>query len=108
MMSMTDWSKEIHAWAHSKKFYPLECELPCAAKHMTGSRPALIMLVVTELAEAVEADRKGDEENFAEEIADAVIRLLDLCGAEGIDIEAEVRKKMAINHGRPMRHGKAY
>ena len=37
-----------------------------------------LMLIVTELAEAMEAHRVQDQENFREEIADAFIRLLDL------------------------------
>jgi NTP pyrophosphatase (non-canonical NTP hydrolase) len=66
------------------------------------------MLVVSELGEAVEADRYGQEENYREEIADAFIRLLDHCGAEGIDIEAEILKKMEVNEGREVKHGKVY
>ena len=66
------------------------------------------MLIVTELGEACEADRKGNRENFKEELADTIIRLLDLCCAEGIDIEKEIEKKMEFNKGRPYKHGKKY
>jgi len=68
----------------------------------------LLMLVVTELGEACEADRKGDEANFREEIADTFIRLFDMVEALDIDIEEEILKKMKINEGRPMKHGKRY
>lgn len=67
-----------------------------------------LMLVVTELSEALEADREGDDDLFREEIADAFIRLGDLCGEYRIDIEKEVNRKMKINAGRPALHNKKY
>lgn len=42
-------------------------------------------LVVSELSEALEAYRKGDKENFAEELADAAIRVLDCVSGLGYD-----------------------
>lgn len=42
------------------------------------------------------------------EIADAVIRIADLCGNLGIDLEAHVAAKMEYNKYRPHKHGKAY
>ena len=68
--------------------------------------PEKLMLVVTELAEAMEAYRDNDKKNFNEEIADTFIRLLDICGSIDIDIESEIKKKMEINKERPHRHGK--
>ncbi len=65
-----------------------------------------LMLIVTELAEAMEAHRVQDKENFKEEIADAFIRLFDLCGGLKIDIEAEITKKSEKNKNRPHKHGK--
>lgn len=65
-----------------------------------------MMLVVTELAEAAEAVRHEDWDNFVEELADTFIRLLDLCGTMGIDIKKEIEKKMVVNEGREIRHGK--
>ncbi len=65
-----------------------------------------LMLIVTELAEAMEAHRVQDEANFREEIADSFIRLLDLCGGLGIDIEEEIHKKSLKNKQRPYKHGK--
>ncbi len=66
----------------------------------------MLMLVVTELSEAMEAYRVEDKENFNEEIADTFIRLFDLCGGLKIDIEKEIRKKMIRNKSRPYKHGK--
>jgi NTP pyrophosphatase (non-canonical NTP hydrolase) len=39
------------------------------------------------------------------ELADALIRILDLAGKEGIDIEAAVLEKMKYNKTRSFRHG---
>lgn len=64
------------------------------------------MLVVTELAEAAEAVRHNDPENFAEELADTYIRLMDITAACEINVEIEIRKKMDANWKRPKRHGK--
>lgn len=112
---LSEWAEFIHNWAHDRGFYTNErsngrggCPGDKTCSHASGSTTAAIMLVVTELAEAVEALRKEDDVNFAEEIADAVIRLLDLSMAEGLDIAAEVQAKMNKNLQRPHRHGKAF
>jgi NTP pyrophosphatase (non-canonical NTP hydrolase) len=78
-------------------------------------RPAgeVLMLMVTELAEAMEAYRRGNPESekipgfskMEEELADVVIRLLDYAGGEGFDIEGALVAKMAYNETRPYRHG---
>lgn len=44
-------------------------------------------------------------EGVAVELADAVIRILDYCGHEGIDIEAAILLKHTYNKTRPYRHG---
>jgi NTP pyrophosphatase (non-canonical NTP hydrolase) len=70
--------------------------------------PELLCLVHSEISEALEADRNGNKDGFNEEIADCFIRLGDLCQALGIDIEAEIERKMKINEERPYKHGKKY
>ena len=65
-----------------------------------------LMLVVTELAEAMESYRKQEDENFKEELADTFIRLFDLCGGLNIDIAREIAKKAKKNKTRPYKHGK--
>ena len=79
-----------------------------------------LMLIVSELAEAQEEERSGrpfTETYFSEkgapkgipsELADVIIRVGDLAGVYGIDLEAAVRDKMAYNETRPHKHGKAY
>lgn len=99
-------ARYIHEWAHRKGFYGGYCEPPC--DHASGSFASAVMLVVTELAEAVEADRRGEDDHVPEELADAVIRLLDLSASLGIDIGKEIENKMLINELRPNKHGKKY
>ena len=67
--------------------------------------PAILMLINSELAEALEAFRKGDWGNFLEELADVQIRLLDLAGGCGVDFDEAVLAKMDKNRGRGHRHG---
>lgn len=66
-----------------------------------------LMLVVTELAEATEAIRHDNLENFVEELADAIIRILDI--TEGLDmtdaLETWLVSKLDKNKRRGPRHG---
>jgi len=45
---------------------------------------------------------------FEDELADVVIRVLDLCAFKGIDIESHIKAKMRYNASRPHKHGKSY
>lgn len=87
----------VHANARSKGFWDNPREFG-----------TLIALIHSELSEALEADRRGNKENIAEELTDVAIRLFDLCGGYDIDLEAAIVAKMAKNAGRPRLHGKAY
>ncbi|MBN2980147.1 hypothetical protein JW799_02085 [Cohnella algarum] len=93
------------------------------------SFPEIAMLIVTEIAEAVEDYRAGHkpdgiwyqhkDEGYSvmqltpdykpcgipSELADVVIRVFDYCGRAGIDLETAIREKMAYNATRPRRHG---
>lgn len=69
----------------------------------------LLALIHSEVSEALEADRKGNTENFVEELADVCIRIFDLCGSKGIDLEKAILEKMSYNKTRSYKHGgKAY
>lgn len=41
---------------------------------------------------------------FDIELADGLIRIFDLAGAKGIDLESAVRRKAEYNKGRPFKH----
>lgn len=77
--------------------------------------PTKLMLIVTELAEALEDHRRGaiattfDENGkphgFAQELADVAIRLGDLAEILDINLEAEIVMKLKYNKTRPIMHG---
>jgi hypothetical protein len=76
----------------------------------------MIMLVVTELAEAVEALRHGNppddkvpEFTGAEaEFADAIIRMMDQAHARGWRVAQAIEAKMKFNTTRGFKHGKEF
>jgi NTP pyrophosphatase (non-canonical NTP hydrolase) len=93
----------------------------------------MLMLITSELGEAMEAHRKGKfskvsdfetdfdafsnfsesfkmniKDTFEDEIADAIIRLLDLSAGLGIDIEKHINLKVLFNKSREKLHGKLY
>ena|SRR3990167_5266942 len=78
---------------------------------------ARMLLMVTEIVEAFEEVRKGEKlykiyyingkpEGIPIELADCIIRILDTCHANGIDIAEAIDIKMKYNEGRPYKHGK--
>lgn len=72
-----------------------------------------IALVGTEISEAIEAIRKQSygleqKDTFEDEIADTFIRLADLCGELGIDIEKQIKWKLEHNKSREYKHGKSF
>ena len=56
-------------------------------------------------AQAHDAGIDVKPEGIPIELADVIIRVLDLCGRYGIDIEAAIREKHAYNLTREHRHG---
>lgn len=67
----------------------------------------LLMLVVSEIAEGMEGDRKGlmddklPHRNMLEvELADAIIRILDIGEGKGLDIPGAIVEKMMFNRTR--------
>lgn len=98
LRSLDAWADRIHKlnekwWVNPHTGEPIERNIG-----------EMLMLVTSELAEALEGHRKNlmDEKlpqykNFDVEIADAFIRLFDICGGLGIDLEAIVEDKLAYN-----------
>lgn len=67
--------------------------------------PAVLALIHSEVSEALEAFRKNDAINFAEELADVLIRVLDCSAGLRIDMDWEVAAKLEKNKLRGHKHG---
>lgn len=105
MKTIRKWSDEIHQNAVEHGWWE------------NGSRniPELLMLVVSEVSEALEAFRRdemetyytseGKPEGFWTELSDAVIRIMDLAGAYNVDLEHVIVLKHEYNKTRSYRHG---
>jgi len=66
-----------------------------------------LMLIVSEIAEAMEGDRKNlmddklpHRKMLEVELADAVIRIFDLAGREGLDLGGALVEKLSYNQSR--------
>jgi NTP pyrophosphatase (non-canonical NTP hydrolase) len=121
-MSFNKLAQEIHQWAVDKGWWE---------EGKQKSSLECLMLVVSELSEAVEEIRDGNPpvylvnsmgekvlptdatelentykpEGELIEIADAVIRILDYCAFKKYDLDGAIQRKMAYNATRSHRHG---
>ena len=77
----------------------------------------LIALCHSELSEALEESRNGHDlnetylgengklEGVPSELADIVIRIMDMCERYGIDLQDIIERKHEFNKNRPYKHG---
>lgn len=118
-------AKEINANVRAKGFWR-NMDLALGQLDFESSKKATkdafiaqkVALVMSEGGEALEAMRKGgyegngygleEKDSFADELADMIIRLLDLCGELNIDIDKQIEWKMSLNNSREVLHGKAF
>lgn len=116
---LTEFSRVIHSEQRAKGFYD-KGDMEGETFQSFLNVDQKLMLIVGEVAEAHEELRSnadhhyvyyrddGKPEGFEFELADVLIRTLDLAGALGIDIGARVAEKLAYNKTRPVKHGRNF
>jgi len=119
-------AKEIHELNKARGFYETEKNIG-----------EMLCLIHSEVSEALECDRNGKsqknsaysmeevmaevqdqhfkrqfelqvKDSFEDELADIMIRVMDLAAFKKIDLEAHIYAKLRYNSLRPYRHGKKY
>ncbi len=116
--------RQVQAGAYSTSaehgFHHAQSTLP-PQDHARNTR---LLLIITEVAEAVKPLRRvnphapGSTEyaefeartrrEYAEELADIIIRTLDNAAADGIDLESILLEKMEANRERPHLHNRRF
>ena len=94
-------AKEVHEantlWWHDPK----------TGERLQRNKGEMLMLIVSEIAEAMEGERKDlmdthlpHRKMVEVEFADAFIRMLDYAGAYGFDLDGAFKEKMEYNKNR--------
>lgn len=98
-MNLNDYADECHE-ANIKWWISIED----GVTKLNRNKGELLMLIVSELAEAMEGERKNlmddklPHRKMAEvELADALIRIFDYAGAFGYDLQGAYTDKMIFN-----------
>jgi NTP pyrophosphatase (non-canonical NTP hydrolase) len=126
MISIAQLQKQVFDNAVAHGFWPI---LETKAQGKVGLNLSQInigeklMLMVQEIGEAFEWERDNNNgyhysevvykedkpakpDGFAIELADCVIRIMDLCQALDIDLEYMIKVKHEYNKTRPFKHGR--
>ena len=94
--TLADWTRLCHQRAKDAGWHDVPRE-----------KGTLLMLIVSDISEAMEGERKNlmddklPHRKMAEvELADAVIRIMDYCGCYGYDLEGAMAEKLEYNLNR--------
>ena len=103
-LSLDGMAKELHEVAVEKGFWPEKIDDIFITKQL--------MMIVSEAVEVMEAIRKDKgRQEVADEMADIIIRTLDLYeglrdnGYVDVDLQVAINNKTDFNKSRPERHG---
>ena len=119
MLDINEFAKEVHQnakdhgwWDEERSFGEIialcHSELSEALEEYRKGRPMIYVDDYPSLSRKERIPKLGDgekPEGIAVELADCIIRILDYCGKEGIDIEAILKLKHEYNKTRPYKHG---
>mgnify|MGYP001140463992 CR=1 FL=1 len=118
-MNLNEWAKEIHKnavehgwWDEPRSFTEVialcHSELSEALEEYRSKKPTTYFTCKCGAktdSQYICCGKKMKPEGIAVEMADCIIRILDWCGKEGIDIEQIILTKHEYNKTRPYRHG---
>ncbi|WP_258933230.1 hypothetical protein [Nesterenkonia pannonica] len=116
MSSIRELQERAYQQSADKGFHDNE---PTEGRALLSLNAERIALMHSELSEALEELRVGNHvaatyyytekpekpEGVPSEMADVVIRVLDFCGANGIDLESIITEKLDYNASRTPMHG---
>jgi len=97
MLTVSELSEALEAHRHGKRANPLGGDIKNVWQEINGKTMVNPYIFESDIKDSLE-----------DELADAVIRIADMAGYLGIDLESHVLAKMSYNETRPQKHGKAY
>ena len=114
-MTLKQMQKRAHDTAKAKGWWEKEQDIDGDVIAAVVDIPKALCLIHSEVSEGLESCRRdeahmwfrddGKPEGLASELADVVVRCMDLCGALGIDLESAILTKMSFNDLRSHKHG---
>lgn len=109
--SLKQWQREVHALARANGFWDHETvgstDFEGYGAHLNPSIvPEKLALITGEASEALEEHRDDNDEKMEVELADIIIRVLDLAEYKGFDMDRAVEAKHKKNLSRPYLHGR--
>lgn len=120
-MTINEWAQTVHQnsvdhgfWANGKALTVEGVLMKLALIHSEVSEalelarePGFLPTATWEIGRVLrEGDAPPKPEGFGIELADAIIRIMDLAASQGIDLEECIRRKHEYNKSRPIGHGK--
>ena len=124
MINLTEFAKEVHTnavehgwWDEERSFGEIialcHAELSEALEeHRKGKKPNQIyprcngnISTITKCEGYCDICIRNKHEGIPVELADCILRILDYCGKENIDIEQVLLQKHKFNKNRPYKHG---
>lgn len=107
-MNLNKASLRAYTTASEHGFWDWKCYDLREQKLLLSRKLALIVSEVTEALSVLREPGAPDFDKFEDELADIVIRTLDVAGYCTVDFETAIRKKMEKNESRPEKHGKDF
>jgi 8-oxo-dGTP diphosphatase len=96
-MDLKDLTKKMHAFVNSNGWYEAGSKRPQTPRNLAIS----LSLEVNEVLEHFQwQDELKDKDDFASELADVALYLMQLASVSGIDLEQAILKKLEINASR--------